>query len=164
MTTSIQVKSENVLYLSPPQSRLSRLRFKHLEIAIVLCPKWRNTAFILHNTLTQSLTRSLTHLGKVEFELLAVELGLVQLDASTRRRLRGAEVDPHSPETLEHLEGRLLVVDPEQGLEPLLQRVKKVRRDAPSGRRAARTNRLSAVTFKQRESPSAEQKMSIGSC
>lgn len=81
-----------------------------------------------------TLTHSLTHLGKVEFELLAVELGLVQLDASTRRRLRGAEVDPHSPETLEHLESRLLVVDPEQGLEPLLQRVEKVRRDAQKAR------------------------------
>lgn len=84
-----------------------------------------------------SRTHSLTHLGKVEFELLAVELGLVQLDASAGRRLRGAEVDPHSPEALEHLESRLPVVDPEQGLEPLLQRVKKVRRGALRARRAA---------------------------
>lgn len=75
-----------------------------------------------------------TNLGKVEFELLAVELGLVQLDASAGSRLWGAEVDPHSPEAFEHLEGRLLIVDPEQRLEPLLRRMKtgtsaQVRRD-----------------------------------
>lgn len=65
-----------------------------------------------------------TNLGKVEFEFLAVELGLVQLDASASSCLWGAEVDPHSPEAFEHLEGRLLIVDPEQCLEPLLQRIK----------------------------------------
>lgn len=112
------------------------------------------------NKLSHSLTRSLTHLGKVEFELLAVELGLVQLDASARRRLRSAEVDPNSPEALEHLESRLLVVDPEQGLEPLLQKGEggEKRRSERPACLAAPINRLSTVTFKRRESPSAERK------
>ena len=66
-----------------------------------------------------------THLGKVEFELLAVELGLVQLDASSGSGLWGAEVDPDSPEAFEHLESRLFIVDPKQRLEPLLWRIKK---------------------------------------
>lgn len=65
-----------------------------------------------------------TNLGKVEFQLLAVELGLMQLNASAGSCLWGAEVDPHSPEAFEHLEGRLLIVDPEQRLEPLLRRMK----------------------------------------
>ena len=63
-----------------------------------------------------------THLGKVEFELLAVELGLVQLDASAGSGLRGAEVDPDSPEAFEHLESRLFIVDPKERLKPLLRR------------------------------------------
>ncbi len=63
-----------------------------------------------------------THLGKVQFKLLAVELGLVQLDASTGSSLWGAEVDPDSPEAFEHLESRLFIVDPKQGLEPLLRK------------------------------------------
>lgn len=66
-----------------------------------------------------------THLGKVQFELLAVELGLVQLDSGAGGSLRGAEVYPDSPEAFEKLEGGVLVVDPEQGLEPLLQRIKQ---------------------------------------
>lgn len=61
-----------------------------------------------------------THLGKIELELLAVELGLMQLDASAGSGLRGAEVDPDSPEAFEHLESCLFVVDPKQSLEPLL--------------------------------------------
>lgn len=65
-----------------------------------------------------------TRLGKVEFELLAVELGFVQFDAGTGGRLRGAEVYPDSPEALEQLESGVLVVDPKQGLEPLLQEIK----------------------------------------
>lgn len=65
-----------------------------------------------------------THLGKVQFELLAVELGLMQLDSGAGGSLRGAEVYPDSPEAFEKLEGGVLVVDPKQGLEPLLQRIK----------------------------------------
>lgn len=65
-----------------------------------------------------------THLGKVEFELLAVELGLVQLDSGAGGSFRGAEVYPDSPEAFEKLEGSVLVIDPEQGLKPLLQRIK----------------------------------------
>lgn len=65
-----------------------------------------------------------THLGKVEFELLSVELGLMQLDASAGSCLWGAEVDPDSPEAFEHLESRLFIVDPKQRLEPLLWRIK----------------------------------------
>lgn len=65
-----------------------------------------------------------THLGKVEFELLAVELGLVQLDACTGGGLWGAKVDPDSPEAFEHLESRLFIVDPKQCLEPLLWRLR----------------------------------------
>lgn len=65
-----------------------------------------------------------THLGKVEFELLAVELRLVQLDSSPGSGLWGAEVDPHSPETFEHLEICLFIVDPEQRLKALLQKTK----------------------------------------
>lgn len=61
-----------------------------------------------------------TYLSEVKFELLAVELGLVQLDAGTGGGLRGAEVDPDSPEAFEHLESDLLVVNPKQCLEPLL--------------------------------------------
>lgn len=67
-----------------------------------------------------SQTPADTHLGKVEFQLLAVELRLVQLDASAGSGLWGAEVDPDSPKAFEHLESRLLVVDPKQRLEPLL--------------------------------------------
>lgn len=65
-----------------------------------------------------------THLSEVEFELLAVELGLVQLDASAGSGLWGAEVDPDSPEAFEHLEICLFIVDPKQRLEPFLQRTK----------------------------------------
>lgn len=61
-----------------------------------------------------------THLGKVELELLAVELGLVQLDASAGSSLWSAEIDPDSPEAFEHLESRLFIVDPKQRLKPLL--------------------------------------------
>lgn len=61
-----------------------------------------------------------THLGKVQFELLAVELGLVQLDSGAGGSLRGAEVYPDSPEAFEKLEGGVIIVDPEQGLKPLL--------------------------------------------
>lgn len=59
-------------------------------------------------------------LGKVKFELLAVELGLVQLDASAGSGLGGAEVNPHSSKAFKHLESRLFIVDPKQRLEPLL--------------------------------------------
>lgn len=62
-----------------------------------------------------------THLGKVQLELLAVELGLVQLDSGAGGSLRGAEVYPNSPEAFEKLESGVLVVDPKQGLEPLLE-------------------------------------------
>lgn len=65
-----------------------------------------------------------THLSKVQFELPAVELGLVQLDAGAGCGLRGAEVNPDSTEAFEKLEGGVLVVDPKQGLEPLLYRLK----------------------------------------
>lgn len=65
-----------------------------------------------------------THLSKVQFELPAVELGLVQLDAGAGGGLRGAEVYPDSTEAFEKLEGGVLVVDPKQGLEPLLYRLK----------------------------------------
>lgn len=64
-----------------------------------------------------------THLGKVQFELPAIELGLVQLDAGAGGGLRGAEVYPDSTEAFEKLEGGVLVVDPKQGLEPLLHRL-----------------------------------------
>lgn len=72
-----------------------------------------------------------THLGKVQLELLAVELGLVQLDSGAGGSLRGAEVYPNSPEAFEKLESGVLVIDPKQGLEPLLEdenRRKKTRR------------------------------------
>lgn len=65
-----------------------------------------------------------THLGKVEFELLAIELGLVQLDASAGSGLWGAEVDPDSPEAFEHLESCLFIIDPKQRLKSLLWRIK----------------------------------------
>lgn len=68
---------------------------------------------------------ALTHLGKVEFKLLAIELGLVQLDASAGCGLWGAEVDPDSPEAFEHLESCLFIVDPKQRLKSLLQGVKQ---------------------------------------
>lgn len=61
-----------------------------------------------------------THLGKVEFELLAVELCLVQLDASAGSSFWGTEVDPDSPEAFEHLEICLFIIDPKQRLKPLL--------------------------------------------
>lgn len=63
-----------------------------------------------------------THLGEVQFELLAVELGLVQLDSGAGGGLRGAEVYPDSSEAFEKLEGGVLIVDPEQSLKPLLER------------------------------------------
>lgn len=66
-----------------------------------------------------------THLSEVELKLLAVELGLMQLDACAGRCLGGAEVDPDSPEAFEHLERCLFIIDPEQCLEPLLQNMKK---------------------------------------
>lgn len=65
-----------------------------------------------------------SHLSKVQFELPAVELWLVQLDAGAGGGLRGAEVYPDSTEAFEKLEGGVLVVDPKQGLEPLLYRLK----------------------------------------
>lgn len=68
-------------------------------------------------------------MGKVEFELLAVELGLVQLDASAGGSLWGAEVNPDSPETFEHLEIHLFIVDPKQRLESLLWRIKTEKKD-----------------------------------
>lgn len=66
-----------------------------------------------------------THLGKVQFELLAIEFGLVQLDAGAGGSLRGAEVYPDSPEAFEKLEGCVLIVDPKQGFKPLLQKMKR---------------------------------------
>lgn len=65
-----------------------------------------------------------SHLSEVEFQLLAVELGLVQLDAGAGRRLGGAEVDPDSPEAFEQLESDLVIVDPEERFKPLLQKIK----------------------------------------
>lgn len=76
------------------------------------------------DTLLLPIPLACAHLGKIKFELLAVELGLVQLDASAGCGLWGAEADPDSPEAFEHLEGRLFIVDPKQRLKPLLQRVK----------------------------------------
>ena len=66
------------------------------------------------------MCRVTSDLSKEELELLAVELRLVQLTACASGRLRGTEGDAHSPETLEHLEGGLCVVAPEQGLKALL--------------------------------------------
>lgn len=71
-----------------------------------------------------SLGAFITHLSKVQFELPAIELGLVQLNAGAGGGLRGAEVYPDPAEAFEKLEGGVLVVDPKQGLEPLLRRLK----------------------------------------
>lgn len=85
---------------------------KHWSSSAGLCPRPRACPF--------PQPCSDTHLGKIELELLAVELGLMQLDPSAGSGLWGAEVDPDSPEAFEHLESCLLVVDPKQSLEPLL--------------------------------------------
>ena len=63
-----------------------------------------------------------TNLCEVEFEFGAVELGLMELDASTSCSLRRTEADPDSPETLKHLERRLIIIDSEQRLKPFLQK------------------------------------------
>lgn len=60
------------------------------------------------------------HLGEVELELLAPEGRFMQLYPGAGCRFGAAEVDAHTPETLEQLEGGVVVIHQEQGLEHLL--------------------------------------------
>lgn len=48
----------------------------------------------------------------------------MELYAGAGGGLRGAEVDPDSTEAFEKLEGCVFIVDPKQGLKPLLHRLK----------------------------------------
>lgn len=74
---------------------------------------FKNTHFSFPLQKKKCNQEEFTHLGKVKLKLLPVEFGLVELDTSEGGRLRSAEADADSPEALEHLEGRLLVIDPE---------------------------------------------------
>lgn len=49
----------------------------------------------------------------------------MELDTCTCSRLWGAEADPNSSETLEHLKGHLVIIDPEESFKPLLGTIKK---------------------------------------
>lgn len=60
------------------------------------------------------------YLCEVKLQLPAVELSLMQLYPCSRCSLRLTEVDPHSAKALKQLECDLVIIEGEQGFEPLL--------------------------------------------
>lgn len=80
-----------------------------------------------------------TRLCEVKLQLPAMEFTLVELDPCSRRSLRLAEVDPHSAKALEQLECDLVIIEGEQGFEPLLH-------GEQHGRQSGREDRISLLT------------------